>query len=265
VLFTPAGTKSYRIVSYLPASPKPHCSHHGRVGELALAKPRAPCRQDRANAREGIDLKQGDPVKSDSYAAAVKARTRFRIIAAGQLDHQNYHDSLILAFAPIEAEDPDWAMLIYCEGSPSARQEPIDSHGMDRRIRPAGAAEDSGSACRHALMVHSARYRRYPNAIQETLPGDLPILTTDSLGATGALLDGRRHSEPVPSESINALKTRLAPLTQNVTRCVALMRSIFDAVVLFEIEWIGERWNAPFEKSSGRRSTITNSGIVLAW
>ena len=72
VLVSPAGAKSYRSTYYFPGSPKPHSRHLGRVGEMKLEKARELCRQDRANARLGLDPKEGDPSKSDSYAAAVE-------------------------------------------------------------------------------------------------------------------------------------------------------------------------------------------------
>jgi integrase len=72
ILVSPLGAKSYRSMFYLPGSSRSHSRHLGRIGEITLAEARALCRQDRANARRGIDPRQADPMRSsNSYQDAV--------------------------------------------------------------------------------------------------------------------------------------------------------------------------------------------------
>ena len=72
ILVSPTGTKSYRSTFYFPGSPKSHSRHLGRVGEISLEKARTLCRQDRADARNGIDPRAKDPATSDKYKGAVE-------------------------------------------------------------------------------------------------------------------------------------------------------------------------------------------------
>ena len=71
ILVSPMGAKSYRSMFYIPGSSKSYSPTLGRVGELSLEEARELCRQDRANARKGIDPRSNDPTKSDSYKSAV--------------------------------------------------------------------------------------------------------------------------------------------------------------------------------------------------
>jgi hypothetical protein len=71
ILVSPMGAKSYRSMFYFAGSARSYSRHLGRVGELSLEEARALCRQDRANARKGIDPRADNPVKSDSYQSAV--------------------------------------------------------------------------------------------------------------------------------------------------------------------------------------------------
>jgi integrase len=70
-LISPAGARSYRSTYYFPNSAKPHSRYLGTVGQMSLAEARVLCRQDRKNAKEGIDPK-GGPSGSDTYADVVR-------------------------------------------------------------------------------------------------------------------------------------------------------------------------------------------------
>jgi hypothetical protein len=71
ILVSMGGVRSYRSTFYFPGSPKSHSRHLGRVGEMTLEEARELCRQDRGKARKGIDPRQDDPGKSDTYKACV--------------------------------------------------------------------------------------------------------------------------------------------------------------------------------------------------
>jgi integrase len=71
ILISPMGAKSYRSMFYFPGSARGYTRHLGRVGEMSLDEARQLCRDDRRNARKGIDPRADSPLKSDSYKSAV--------------------------------------------------------------------------------------------------------------------------------------------------------------------------------------------------
>ena len=70
ILISPMGAKSYRSMFYFSGSARGYTRHLGRVGEC-VDEARQLCRDDRRNARKGIDPRADSPLKSDSYKSAV--------------------------------------------------------------------------------------------------------------------------------------------------------------------------------------------------
>jgi hypothetical protein len=71
ILISPMGAKSYRSMFYFSGSARGYTRHLGRVGEMSLDEARQLCRDDRRDARKGIDPRADGPLKSDSYKSAV--------------------------------------------------------------------------------------------------------------------------------------------------------------------------------------------------
>ena len=185
---------------------------------------------------------------------------RKRLVAVGRLDHQKGYDILIDAFAAVASELPQWDLAIFGEGPErAALSQRIAAHCLDERIALRGVTAAVASVYREAdALVHAARYEGYPNVIIEALASGLPVIATDSPGATREILADGHYGVLVSPEDVTALASAMAALLNDPDRVDAFSRQASAAVAVRDVPAVSQKWLDLFvEVIAGRRARQT--------
>ena len=104
---------------------------------------------------------------------------RTEIIGVGRLASQKGFDRLIRAFATIQADFPDWRLVILGEGPDrSALQELARELDIADRVEMPGWVSDPQQQMRQGgCFVLSSRYEGFPNALLEAMACGLPAVS----------------------------------------------------------------------------------------
>lgn len=184
---------------------------------------------------------------------------RLRAISVGRLAPQKGFDRLIDAFAHIQADVPDWDLVIVGEGALRAQlQEQIARHGLMHRISLPGATQKVDyELSRSHLYVHAARFEGFPNAIVEALHSGLCVIAMNSPGATGELLGGGHYGMLVSDGDIGALGAimRGAMLDDELRTQYALRAR--EALQSLSPNIIAARWIEEIERLGVRSQAVT--------
>jgi integrase len=106
VLVSPAGARSYRSTFYFPGSSAALSRHLGRVGEMSLDEAREQNRQDRANARKGIDPRTRTNTGEDFEATVKDYVKREQVGAKNNASAPNVERMILKECAEWKRRDP---------------------------------------------------------------------------------------------------------------------------------------------------------------
>jgi GalNAc-alpha-(1->4)-GalNAc-alpha-(1->3)-diNAcBac-PP-undecaprenol alpha-1,4-N-acetyl-D-galactosaminyltransferase len=117
-------------------------------------------------------------------------RSRRIVLGLGRLEPQKGFSRLLDAFSLVAAENWDWDLVIYGEGSERpALEAQAKRLGLQDRIVLPGVTENPEAQLKRAdLFAHTARYEGYPNAILEAAAVGACIIAMDSPGAASEIL-----------------------------------------------------------------------------
>jgi glycosyltransferase involved in cell wall biosynthesis len=156
-----------------------------------------------------------------SAKADVCARSRERklLLAVGRLDAGKDHETLINAFAQIEARTPDWDLRIVGEGMLRPKLEgQIAALGLKQRITLPGAVKDVSREYQNAqLFVVPSRYESFSLTTAEALAHGLPVIAfSDCPGVAHWIGSGENGVLVKPNGSrAQSLASALSPLMED--------------------------------------------------
>ena len=134
----------------------------------------------------------GDEVRRLATPAARKTG-RFRIVAVGRLNGQKGFDVLVRAMALATSRlKSDWEVLIVGDGPDrESLEELVQQERLEERIQLLGWMDNPYNLMASAdLFVHPARWEGFSITVGEALALGLPVIGTNSPGATRSMLDG---------------------------------------------------------------------------
>lgn len=141
-----------------------------------------------------------------------------RIVNIGRLHPQKNQKLLIEAFSKIAADNPDYILEIYGEGSlQGALEEQVHRCGLDNRVIIKSPRKDIFGAIKDAgLFVLTSDYEGMPNALMEAMALGLPCISTDCRpgGARALIVDGI-NGYVVPRGDASLLAERMSFLLKN--------------------------------------------------
>ena len=118
------------------------------------------------------------------------------ILAVGTKLHQKGFDRLVAAFAGLQADFPDWSLVIlgiddapYRGVNQAARLRALMGSESSRLILPGNVGNVGDWYKASALFVLSSRFEGYPNVLLEAMASGLPCLAVDCPTGPSDLID----------------------------------------------------------------------------
>ena len=134
-----------------------------------------------------------NPLAVPMDAGVVRARSRRKIVVAiGRLAPEKGFDRLIMAFAMVAADHPEWLLTIWGEGADRPALETLrDRRALRGRVALPGWTSEPFTKLREAgLFVMSSRYEGFPNALCEAMACGAPVVSFDCPGPRHIVRDG---------------------------------------------------------------------------
>ncbi len=133
------------------------------------------------------------------------------LVAVGRLESQKGFDLLLTAFARIEAQYPDWRLIVWGEG-PMRRALELQRQALRLEGRvsfPGTTAKPGGWTETATAFVLSSRYEGFGNVVGEAMAAGLPIVAFNCEFGVGEMLEHGRDGLLVPPEDVAALARSL--------------------------------------------------------
>ena len=118
------------------------------------------------------------------------------ILAVGTKLHQKGFDRLVAAFAALQADFPDWSLVIlgieeapYRDVNQAARLRQLMGSASSRLILPGNVGNVGDWYEASELFVLSSRFEGYPNVLLEAMASGLPCLAVDCPTGPSDLID----------------------------------------------------------------------------
>lgn len=179
---------------------------------------------------EWLELHLGKPVhvvpnpvivdKADAGGPAAeellnRLPSRYRLLAAGRLEHQKGFDLLLTAFAKVAAARPDWGLVIIGEGPERKMLEArVMELGLRDRVLMPGFVQHPQAIMRRAdAFVLSSRFEGLPNALIEAMACGLPCVSFDCHTGPSELIQHGVNGLLVPPTDVAALVDALLVVT----------------------------------------------------
>jgi len=153
-------------------------------------------------------------------ASAAAKRTSFQLVNVGRLVKEKRQEHLIVAFAGLANDFPDWKLMIVGEGPQRPQLEAeIRNRGLQDRVSLPGAVENTAEILSQSdLFVFSSLFEGFPNALAEAMACGLPAISYDCPSGPRALIRHGVDGWLVANGVINALRDAMASLMNDENR-----------------------------------------------
>jgi glycosyltransferase involved in cell wall biosynthesis len=185
-----------------------------------------------------------NPVSVPSHQRSASAGKT--LTAVGRLTAQKRFDRLIEAFARIEADFPDWSLVIWGEGELRAELEALGQKlGLGPRVLLPGLTAKPGGWLETAdILALSSDYEGWPNVVIEALAGGVPVVAGDcEFGVKEILRDGALGLI-APKDDNAAFAAALARMMRDENLRRDLSAKGREAAKQYSPEAIAGKWDA---------------------
>jgi glycosyltransferase involved in cell wall biosynthesis len=178
------------------------------------------------------------------------------IVGMGRLEPEKRFDALIQAFKLIEAECPDWKLLILGEGSQrNELARSIDSLGLNGRVLVPGRVVHPRSALRRCgLFALSSESEGFPLVLLEAMSVGLAVVSFDCDFGPREIIANDSSGLLVPAGDIPALAKSLLRLVSDVHLRTRLAAGGAASVSRFQPQAILPQW----EELIGRVAAVSD-------
>lgn len=168
------------------------------------------------------------------------------LIAVGRLDEQKGFDLLLEAYSRIEADFPQWSLIIRGEGRLRPKLEALrDELGIQKRVSFPGITAEPGTWVDEGeVFVLSSRYESFGNVLTEAMVAGLPIVSFDCPFGPGDIITRDVDGILLPPEDVDALTSALAEIMRNSDLRQRLSSAAQDNVRRFDRQKVMQRWDA---------------------
>jgi glycosyltransferase involved in cell wall biosynthesis len=199
------------------------------------------------DARVSCIVNPVHPVASRARPDAPGSDGRWRILAAGRLEHQKGFDRLLAAFSRLADAFPSWDMVIYGEGPERAKLEAEIARMQlaDRISLPGVTADLERELVLSHVMAFPSRYEGFPNALAEGLAAGLPAVGfADVSGVEELVIEGETGLLATPEAPVDSLVGALRRLLTDPALRVRLGAGGRAHVAGFSPRVHTDRWEA---------------------
>ena len=176
--------------------------------------------------------------------------TEKRIIAVGRYVYQKGFDLLLLAWAKIEKQFPDWEISIYGEGNSEPYKRKMKELGIDtsRCHLNSPTTDIQKEYVNSSIFAFSSRFEGFGMVLVEAMACGLPVVSfACPCGPKDIIKDGE-DGLLVEQGNVEAFASSLSQLMQNPSLCRSMATAGKTNVQRFNIEMISEQWKIVFEQ-----------------
>jgi glycosyltransferase involved in cell wall biosynthesis len=210
--------------------------------------------------RRGVDRKDiilvPNGIRVEAYAdrgrrgttrSALGLGDRFTWLTAGRLTEAKRHEDLLAAVRLVKAVVPDVQVLVAGTGPlHDALEDRVQEWDLAANVRLLGLRLDVPELMQAAdAFVMSSAWEGLPMVLLEASASSLPIVATDVGGSRDVIADGETGFLVPPGDPSALAKTMLRSmaLSERARREMG-ERARQRVAILFDIERIGDRWEA---------------------
>lgn len=187
-----------------------------------------------------------------------KERTK-RIINVARLEPQKNQMMLIKAFSLIQANNPEFTLHIYGDGSMKKKLESlIKELNLEHKVFLEGVQHDAILINYNAaLFILSSNYEGYPNVLIEAMACGIPCISTDfDSGIAKDLLERRDCGKIIKVGDINELSKTIDFLLNNPQFAEKMAKKGLYVRKELSLSNIGYKWEKFIEDSIKNESKI---------
>ena len=171
-----------------------------------------------------------------------------RVMAVGRYVYQKGFDLLLLAWAKIENQHPDWELVVYGMGDRDEYDQIIDDLHIDRsRCHLYGSTPDiKKEYLNSSLFVFSSRFEGFGMVLIEAMACGLPVVSFDCPCGPKDIV---RHEEDgllVPSGDIDSLAGAMHKLMSDDGLRKDMASKAIINVRRYQLDEIAQRWKTLF-------------------
>lgn len=177
------------------------------------------------------------------------------VSAMGRLGLEKGFNLLIEAFRDIQADYPEWHLVIFGEGTErTALESLINRYGLQARVHLPGQVRTARRSLSETdLFVLSSRFEGFPNALLEAMACGLPVISFDCPSGPGEIITQGKDGILVKPEDKMELAAAMKNLMADERRRRELAKHAVDVNRRFAAQRIMAKWGDLLESELGQR------------
>ena len=172
-----------------------------------------------------------------------------RVIAVGRYSHEKGYDKLLMAWASVQNECPDWKLEIFGDGDRTKYEVLIDEMHIDRQRcvlngRTSDVQKEYGKS---SLAVCSSSFEGFGMAILEAMSCGLPVVSFDCPWGPQSIISDGEDGLLVENGNVAKLASALVSLMKNDSLRKKMSISAKKNTPWFRIDYIAKMWKTLFD------------------
>lgn len=150
-----------------------------------------------------------------------EAERDMTILSVGRLVNVKGFDVLLMAFAQVHENFPDWRLVILGEGPERDNLMALASKlGIAEKVDLPGCVSDPERWMERAeMVVQASRFEGFPNVLMEAMAMGSAVIATDCHSGPAELICDGDNGRLVPVDDIDALAGTIATLMSDPQEC----------------------------------------------
>ena len=172
------------------------------------------------------------------------------VVSAGRLIRRKGFDRLLMAWARIAHEFPDWRLAVFGGGPHAKRLARLSTQlGLDDSVRfPGNSPRLREELAKASLFVMTSRREGFPMVLLEAMSVGLPVIAYDCPTGPRDIISEGVDGSIVPDGETELLAAALAELLDAEDRRRRYAVAALEKAATFDIAVIAARWEALLEE-----------------